>query len=94
MAEFPNGSGSGVRHILNQFDGSLGRLRTDYISIYWLHIRDRTTPVLEILETMSSLTGVDKVRYWGISSAPAWIATRLIAFVEALRLPQDDRPAI
>ena len=55
-------------HISHAVDGSLKRLRTDYIDLYQLH-----NPTLddlrrdEIHEAMDRLQGVGKIRYWGVS---------------------------
>jgi len=55
-------------HISHAVDGSLKRLRTDYIDLYQLH-----NPTLEELrrddihEAMDRLQEVGKIRYWGIS---------------------------
>ena len=56
------------KHILHAVDGSLKRLRTDYIDLYQLH-----NPTLddlrreEIQETMDRLQDAGKIRFWGIS---------------------------
>ena len=56
------------QHILLAVDGSLKRLRTDYIDLYQLH-----NPTLdelrreEIQETMDRLQELGKIRYWGVS---------------------------
>ncbi|HET8798149.1 MAG TPA: aldo/keto reductase, partial [Thermoanaerobaculia bacterium] len=56
------------RHISHAVDGSLKRLRTDYIDLYQLH-----NPSLEDLfrdeihEAMDRLQDVGKIRYWGVS---------------------------
>jgi aryl-alcohol dehydrogenase-like predicted oxidoreductase len=55
-------------HILHAVDGSLKRLRTDYIDLYQLH-----NPALaelrrdEIHEAMDRLQEVGKIRFWGVS---------------------------
>jgi aryl-alcohol dehydrogenase-like predicted oxidoreductase len=56
------------RHISHAVDGSLKRLRTDYIDLYQLH-----NPTLddlrkgEIQDAMDRLQEVGKIRYWGVS---------------------------
>jgi aryl-alcohol dehydrogenase-like predicted oxidoreductase len=55
-------------HILHAVDGSLKRLRTDYIDLYQLHnptIEDLRRE--EIQETMDRLQELGKIRYWGVS---------------------------
>ena len=56
------------QHISHAVDGSLKRLRTDYIDLYQLH-----NPTLEELrradihEAMDRLQEVGKIRFWGVS---------------------------
>jgi aryl-alcohol dehydrogenase-like predicted oxidoreductase len=56
------------QHIQHAVDGSLKRLRTDYIDLYQLH-----NPTLEelrrddIQEAMDRLQEVGKIRFWGVS---------------------------
>ncbi len=57
-----------AHHITQAVDGSLRRLRTDYIDLYQLH-----NPSLddlrhdEIHETMDRLQETGKIRFWGVS---------------------------
>jgi aryl-alcohol dehydrogenase-like predicted oxidoreductase len=61
------------QHIFHAVDGSLKRLRTDYIDLYQLH--NPTIEELakeEIHEAMDKLQEVGKIRVWGVSiSTPA-----------------------
>ena len=56
------------QHIFAAIDGSLRRLRTDYVDLYQAH-----NPTLEhlrkeeIQEAMERLQEIGKIRYWGIS---------------------------
>jgi aryl-alcohol dehydrogenase-like predicted oxidoreductase len=56
------------QHVFHAVDGSLKRLRTDYIDLYQVH-----NPTLddllreEIQEAMARLQEIGKIRYWGIS---------------------------
>ncbi len=55
-------------HIFVAVDGSLRRLRTDYIDLYQLHnptIQDLRRE--EIQEAMERLQEVGKIRFWGVS---------------------------
>lgn len=55
-------------HISHAVDGSLKRLRTDYIDLYQLH--NPTHEELqrdELHEAMDRLQEVGKIRYWGVS---------------------------
>src|SRR6266700_2570075 len=53
-------------------DGSLQRLRTDYIDLYQLHVPDLATPVEETLAALSELVAEGKVRYIGHSNFSGW----------------------
>ncbi len=68
----PNSGGNGRKNILRAVEGSLQRLNTDYIDLYLLHTWDRVTPAEEVVRTLDDLVRSGKVRYVGISDAPAW----------------------
>jgi aryl-alcohol dehydrogenase-like predicted oxidoreductase len=56
------------QHIFQAIDGSLRRLRTDYVDLYQVH--NPTIEQLrreEIQEAMERLQEIGKVRYWGVS---------------------------
>ncbi|MGZ7081288.1 MAG: aldo/keto reductase [Thermoanaerobaculia bacterium] len=56
------------QHIFHAVDGSLKRLRTDYIDIYQVHnptLDDLRR--LDIQEAMERLQEIGKIRYWGVS---------------------------
>ena len=48
-------------------DGSLKRLGTDYIDLYYLHRIDPAVPVETVAETMKELIAAGKIRHWGLS---------------------------
>jgi aryl-alcohol dehydrogenase-like predicted oxidoreductase len=72
----PNAGGNGRKNILRALEGSLRRLRTDYVDIYILHAWDRVTPVEEVMRTLDDLVRAGKVRHVGFSDVPAWYAAR------------------
>jgi aryl-alcohol dehydrogenase-like predicted oxidoreductase len=49
-------------------EGSLKRLGTDYIDLYYTHVYDANTPLEETLETLNALVKEGKVRYTGCSN--------------------------
>ncbi len=63
-----NGSAAGVRASI---DGSLGRLRTDYVDLYYLHKPDPSTPIAETLGALDELMREGKVRAIGCSNFSA-----------------------
>jgi len=68
----PNNQGSGRLHLLKQVEGSLKRLKTDYIDIYHMHGFDGVTPVEETLRTLDDLIQSGKVRYIAASNFSGW----------------------
>ena len=54
--------------ILREIDGTLHRLGTDYLDIYYIHRFDYTTPIEETMETLHSLVTAGKVRALGASA--------------------------
>jgi predicted oxidoreductase len=55
-------------HILESVDGSLKRLKTDYIDILLLHRPDALMEPEEVAETFNILHCSGKVRYFGVSN--------------------------
>jgi len=53
--------------ILKQIDGSLQRLRTDYVDLYQCHRYDPATPLEETMEALTEVVRAGKARYIGFS---------------------------
>lgn len=71
--QFDNGVQTGItsrpEHIRKAIEGSLRRLRTDYIDLYYQHRVDPTTPIEDVAYTVGELIREGKVRHWGLSEA-------------------------
>ena len=82
-AHFPAGSdvnarGSSRRHIMLAIEGSLRRLATDRLDLYFIHGFDPKTPMEESLAALDDLVHQGKILYPGVSNWAAWqIATAL-----------------
>ncbi len=72
MGQGPNSSGLSRKHILQQANESLSRLKMDYIDLYQIHGFDPLTPLEETLEALDLLVKSGKVRYIGCSNLAAW----------------------
>lgn len=83
----PHAGGNGAKHVHAAVAGSLARLRTDYIDLYWMHVWDGMTPAEELLETMTALVRSGRIRYWGMSNAPAWYVAQLATLAGVRGLP-------
>ena len=79
--------GNGAKHLHAALEGSLRRLQTDYIDLFWIHVWDSVTPAEELLETMATLVRAGKVRYWGMSNAPAWYVSKLATLAAVRGVP-------
>ena len=61
----PNNRGNHRKNLRRSVEGSLKRLKTDYIDVLWLHIWDYTTPFDEIVLSVNDLIKEGKVLYAG-----------------------------
>ena len=55
--------------IRRSVEGSLRRLRTDYIDLYYQHRPDPNVPIEDVAGTVRDLIKEGKVLYWGLSEA-------------------------
>jgi aryl-alcohol dehydrogenase-like predicted oxidoreductase len=78
----PNAGGNGRKNIYASLEGSLRRLQTDYVDLYWMHNWDTFTPVEEVMATLDALVREGKVRYVGMSNSPAWYVARAQSLAE------------
>lgn len=72
FGEGPNHAGSSRLHVTRQIEGSLKRLKTDYIDVYHMHRFDALTPMEETLNTLDKLVREGKVRYIAASNFSGW----------------------
>jgi aryl-alcohol dehydrogenase-like predicted oxidoreductase len=59
-------------YIMEAVEGSLRRLKTDYIDLYQYHFPDPQTPIEETMRALDDLVRQGKVRYLGCSNLAAW----------------------
>lgn len=78
----PNAGGNGRKNLYRALEGSLRRLRTDYIDLYYLHAWDRVTPAEEVVSTLTDLIRAGKIRYYAFSDTPAWYVARARTLAE------------
>ncbi|MBG0562752.1 aldo/keto reductase [Actinoplanes aureus] len=65
-------AGAGADTLRHALDGSLRRLGTDHVDLYYVHVDDRNTPLEETLEALAGLVTAGKVRHLGWSNVRTW----------------------
>lgn len=78
----PNAGGNGRKNAVRALEGSLRRLGTDYVDLYWVHAWDCRTPVEEVMATLDTMVRSGKVRHVGLSDTPAWYLARAQTLAE------------
>jgi len=70
-------AGAGADTLRQALDGSLRRLGTDHVDLYYVHVDDRITPLEETLEALAGLVRAGKVRHLGWSNVRTWRLERI-----------------
>ncbi|TLS45285.1 aldo/keto reductase [Streptomyces montanus] len=78
-------SAAGLRAAL---EGSLKRLGTDSVDLFYLHQPDRATPLAETLATVAEFVAEGKVRALGVSNYAAWQISELVRTADDLGAPR------
>ena len=58
-------------YVRESIDGSLQRLHTDFVDLYYMHRRDVSVPIEETVGAMAELVAAGKVRHLGLSEVTA-----------------------
>jgi aryl-alcohol dehydrogenase-like predicted oxidoreductase len=82
MSDDPNDRGLSRNHLFDSVEGSLRRLRTDYLDLHQCHRFDSEVPLEETVRAYEDLIRSGKVRHWGVS---AWSAEQIGAAVDVAR---------
>ena len=64
------------KYLLNAIDGSLARLKLDYVDLAYCHRPDPNTPIEETVWAMHDMIERGKALYWGTSE---WSAAEIVA---------------
>jgi aryl-alcohol dehydrogenase-like predicted oxidoreductase len=83
----PNDRGLSRKHVMESIDGSLRRLRTDYVDLYQAHRYDVETPLEETMLAFADLVRQGKVLYVGVSEWTAPQIEQAAALARELKVP-------
>lgn len=83
MGDAPDQAGLSAPAIRRAIEGSLRRLGTDYLDVYYLHHPDPKVPIAETLEAMDTLVREGKVRAVGASNYASWQLVQMIELAKA-----------
>ncbi len=74
--------------MMEAIDDSLSRLGTDYVDIYYMHHRDRDTPLGESVAAMGDIIASGKALYWGFSNHYGWEVAEIIRQCDQFGVPR------
>ncbi|MFF3645469.1 aldo/keto reductase [Streptomyces sp. NPDC002564] len=77
--------GLSEKAVRSAVEGSLRRLGTDRIDVYWTHLEDRSVPLAETVHALADLVDGGTVRELGVSNHAVWRTERARALA-------GDRP--
>ncbi len=80
MGAGENNRGLSRKHIVQEVEASLKRLKTDYIDLYQIHTSDPLTPIEETIRVLDDLVKSGKIRYFGASNMAAWHLMKCLGY--------------
>ena len=81
--EAPDEAGSGRVHLTRQLEGSLRRLGTDRVDLFYVHVFDETVEPEDLDETLDGFVRSGKARHVAASNFPAWRLMQALALSDA-----------
>ena len=81
-----NARGTSRYHLVRAVEGSLKRLGTDYVDVFFLHRWDGATALEETLRAVEDLIRQGKILYAGASNFSAWQAMKALGVAARDRL--------
>jgi len=75
-------------HVMQAVEGSLRRLMTDYIDLYYVHRPDPKTPWEDVVRTFGNLVRQGKIRHWALSNVRGWQIAHICHLCRQLNEPE------
>jgi aryl-alcohol dehydrogenase-like predicted oxidoreductase len=76
------------RYVTASLEGSLKRLGTDRIDLYYIHRHDPHTPDEEVVRTFGDLIQSGKILHFGLSNLRAWQIARFVHLCREMGVPE------
>lgn len=80
-----HGGGMTRKHVTEQLEQSLRRLKTEYLDIYHVHHPDPSTDVAEWVGTLDNFVSQGKICHWAMSTFSAWQLTEAVLTAQGLK---------
>ena len=81
-------TGASARVLRESLAGSLERLRTDHLDLFYIHVDDYATPLEETLETLAGFVKDGSIGAYGWSNVRTWRMAQIRVLCEANGWPQ------
>jgi aryl-alcohol dehydrogenase-like predicted oxidoreductase len=91
MGENPNESGYSRTWMMRAIEGSLKRLQTDYVDLYYLHYDNPKFPLESTIATIGDLIDGGLIRHFGVSNFRGWRIAEVVRVCDALGV---ERPVV
>lgn len=88
VGKLPGNYGLSYAQVTAGIEGSLRRLQTDYVDIYYCHLDDPHTPLEETLRALGELVGAGKVRAIAASNYSAERLADALRIADEIGLPR------
>jgi aryl-alcohol dehydrogenase-like predicted oxidoreductase len=87
MSSLPNESHYSRSWVMRACEGSLSRLGTDHLDIYYLHRDYNGMNLEEPLQAIEALLREGKIRYWGVSNFRGWRIAEMVNMARQMNIP-------
>lgn len=88
LAGKPGSGGLSACWIAEALKGSLDRLGTEVIDLYYLHLDDEETPLEETVGAIGQAIDNGQIRAWGFSNFRGWKIAEMVRIADCLNVPR------
>jgi aryl-alcohol dehydrogenase-like predicted oxidoreductase len=88
MSKAPNDEGYSRTWIMRAIEGSLQRLQTDYVDLYYMHYDIPEFSLEQVVVTMGDLIRAGKIRHFGVSNFRGWRIAEVVRVCDQFGVPR------